>query len=276
MPQDYHIVLRTDDVPLWRTMASLQVGFTKRLNRMSGLVGPFWRGRYKAAVVSGGPLLPQLIAYVHLRPVVEGVVGDPAAHPYSGHREALGLENTPLADVDETLAVFGADPVGARASYVRALEARSTEAWISAEPERLPWWRRDTADDDASPGPAAGAARRRLTADRLAEEACGVMGQDREVVAGPSRSRPVVRAREAMALVAVERYGVRVTDLARALGRNQDTVSRWLSRAAARRRRDPDFAELVERLDRDLAEEPVGPAEPSRPRAPSSGFVWET
>ncbi len=275
MPQHYHLVLRTADVPLWRTMASLQVGFTKRLNRTSGRVGPFWRGRYKAVVVPEERLLAQLIAYVHLHPVVERVVVDPAAYPYSGHREALGLENAPLADVDETLAAFGIDPGGERAGYVRALEDLSTARWISARPGRLPWWRR-TSSEDASPAPSASTDRPVRTADDLADEACRVMGQDREVVAGPTRVRPVVRAREAMTLVAVERYGIRVTDLARALGRNQDTVSRWLGRAAARRRRDPGFAEVVERLDRDLAGRRPEPVRPSRSHTPSSGFVWET
>jgi REP element-mobilizing transposase RayT len=275
MARHYHLVLRTADVPLWRTMASLQVGFTKRFNRMSGFAGPFWQGRYKAVVVPADLFLADLIAYVHLHPVVEGVVEDPAAYGPSGHREVLGLDEPAVADVDAALAVFGEDRRTARSGYLDALESRSTEAWISARPGRLPWWRR-ASSEDVSPAPAAGTERPVLTADGLAEAACRVMGQDRDAVAGPTRVRPVVRAREAMTLVAVERYGIRVTDLARALGRNQDTVSRWLGRAAARRRRDAGFAEVVEDLDRRLSERPAAPASPARRHGPSSGFVWET
>jgi len=74
-----------------------------------------------------------------------------------------------------------------------------------------------------------------------------------EEIAGPARDREFVRAREVIALVAVERYEIRLKDLADALQKNQDTASRWLSRAAARRREEDEFAALVESLDQDLA-----------------------
>lgn len=109
MPSHHHLLLRTVDVPLWRSMASLLGGFTKRYNRRRGLVGPLWQGRYKAKLVEDQRYFDQLVAYVHLNPVTAGLVDDPAEYRWSGHAELLGAARPPVADVDETLQGFGRD-----------------------------------------------------------------------------------------------------------------------------------------------------------------------
>ena len=48
----------------------------------------------------------QLIAYIHLNPVVAGLVDDPAQHTFCGHRELLGKVTKPLIDVESVLGLF--------------------------------------------------------------------------------------------------------------------------------------------------------------------------
>jgi hypothetical protein len=104
-------------------------------------------------------------------------------------------------------------------------------------------------------GRSTGLERPRLSADELVAGGCEVIGVERGAIAGSSQQRPVVRSREALALVAIERYAIRAKDLAEAVGKSPDTVSRWLHRASARRREDAEFDELVNRLDAGLASE---------------------
>jgi len=56
--------------------------------------------------------------------------------------------------------------------------------------------------------------------------------------------------------VGIERYGVKVTELAAELGKSRDGVSRWHRRGARRRLTDPVFAAAVEALDEAASEDP--------------------
>jgi hypothetical protein len=95
-----------------------------------------------------------------------------------------------------------------------------------------------------------------FTAENWLELACGHLDVELQEVAGRGRHPDVVTAREVIGLVGVERFGVRVTDLAEALGKSRDGVSKWMRRGAERRTNDPEFAALAESLDAEACEEP--------------------
>ncbi|HSL18525.1 MAG TPA: hypothetical protein VLB51_11530 [Methylomirabilota bacterium] len=69
-----------------------------------------------------------------------------------------------------------------------------------------------------------------------------------------TRDLQVVRARELLMLIGVERYRLRVLDLAEALGRSPEGMTKTLARAPRRRVNDPHFLNELEALDRWLAE----------------------
>ena len=73
---------------------------------------------------------------------------------------------------------------------------------------------------------------------------------------GRGRAPEVVRMRELTGLVGIERYGVKVTELAAELGKSRDGVSHWYRRGAARRTEDADFAAAAEALDQAASKEP--------------------
>ena len=81
-------------------------------------------------------------------------------------------------------------------------------------------------------GRSTGRERPRLEAGDLLAGVGEAFGVTVEEMAGASEVRRVVRARELTALLAVERYGVRAKDVATALGKGADTVSRWLQRGS--------------------------------------------
>ena len=63
----------------------------------------------------------------------------------------------------------------------------------------------------------------------------------------------MLEARDLVAALAVERWGVGVKALANALGKSRDGVSQWVRRGARRRAGEPAFARRLDQLDRKLA-----------------------
>ena len=74
-------------------------------------------------------------------------------------------------------------------------------------------------------------------------------GMDREIA-------EIVRTREFLGLVGIEHFGVKVNDLADALGKSRDGVSKWMRRGEMRRETDREFAAAAEDLDLHAGKEP--------------------
>ena len=86
--------------------------------------------------------------------------------------------------------------------------------------------------------------------------ACAHLECDPGILRGRGRAPEVVRMRELTGLVGIERYGVKVTELAAELGKSRGRVSHWYRRGAAPRTEDADFAAAAEALDQAVSEEP--------------------
>jgi len=262
MSNHYHLVLRCGQIPLWRTMRLVQGRYAKDFNRRQRVYGPLWQGRYKAKLVSGERYLQQVIVYVHLNPSAGGGVRDPAAHPWSGHRELLGSGEAGLVDVDEALLAFGETRETALRTYVQALRGAKGAPWLGREPGRLPWWTNAGRKGGLEPreglhridalGASSSPERRVLSPDEYLVAAANALDVDLDTFAGPRSGREVTRMREMVALVGVEAYGVRVKDIARHLGKNPGVVSRWANGGGERRSRDEAFRERIGQLAADV------------------------
>jgi hypothetical protein len=86
--------------------------------------------------------------------------------------------------------------------------------------------------------------------------ACEHLNVDVEDLAGRGRAPNTVKMREIIGMVGVERFGVKVTELADVLGKSRDGVICWMRRGVARRATDPSFAAVAERLEYIASEEP--------------------
>jgi len=268
MSNHYHIALRTGAVPLARSMRSLQQRFTRGFNVRHRVFGPLWQGRYRAKLVEDQRYLDGLLAYIHLNPVSAGIVDDPAEYRWSGHREILGRTRKPVTDVDEVLMLFGKTRRSARQTYVRAIKGTVAEPWVGEGPGRLPWWRlgRPKAEEEESPAPdstvafidelgrSTGLERPALSAAEFVEQAADFLGVRLGNLAGRGRAPDVVRAREMLATLGVERYGLRVKDIAAEFRKSAEAGSRMVSRGIERRRGDAKFREEFEGLDQRVAQ----------------------
>jgi REP element-mobilizing transposase RayT len=264
MSNHYHLALRMGEVPLSRSMQTLNHRYTQSFNGRHRLFGPFWHGRYRSKLVEDGAYLQQLILYIHRNPVSAGVVNDPADFQWSGHCEVLrGGRGRGLVDVDETLAAFQPTRRAALAHYRRAMSAAEGEEWMGQGPGRLPWWRlgrpsrRDVDELDLDrerpligmDGLSTAGPRPRVELEELLRCGESCLGLAPGDLRSRKRSPAVVEAREVVAWVAVVRYGYQVKEVARGIEKYVETASRLVSRAAARRVEDDEFRAMVREVE---------------------------
>jgi REP element-mobilizing transposase RayT len=107
MPTHYHLLvyLKTDALSQ-RIMQPFGVSCAKSINRQQNRVGPLFQGPFKAKHVDKQAYLTQLFRYIHLNPVVAGLVRSPADWPYSSYRDYIGQRNGTLPRTDIILAQF--------------------------------------------------------------------------------------------------------------------------------------------------------------------------
>jgi hypothetical protein len=102
-------------------------------------------------------------------------------------------------------------------------------------------------------GVSRGPARRHLSAAHYLDAASKALRIDASDLGGRRKGRVTTQAREALVVVGVEVFGVRVNDLARQLNMNPGSVSRVLVRAGERRAGSSEFARRCVRLERAVA-----------------------
>jgi len=265
MSNHFHLAVRTGVVSLDRPMRSLQQRVTRGVNLRRRVNGPLWQGRYKAKLVESQRYLDQLLIYIHLNPVTAGVVRDPEDYRWSGHLELLGKVKKPIVDVDEVLRVFGSSRRSARAAYVRRLKGSLEEEWIGEEPGRLPWWRFGRPPKAGEEDPEA-AIRKRRDREELGPGWRPTIGAEELVLRGAElldvrvddlrsrgRSAELVRARELLMVLGVERYGLKVKDLAKQMRKSPDGMTQTIGRATRKRTEDPEFRAQLNKVDHALA-----------------------
>ena len=129
---NHYMVVRTSSVPFWRGMHGIQNRFSCGFKSRFGRTGSLWQGRYKANDVEDQSYLDRLVLYVHLNPVMAGLVDDPVEYPFVGHREAKREIRTPFVDVDEMLLAQGrSDSVVGRPSWLPVNTTIRVRLWGS-------------------------------------------------------------------------------------------------------------------------------------------------
>ena len=97
-------------------MQRLAMRYSRHVHRDAGQVGHLFERRYRAILVDADSYLKSLVRYIHLNPVVAGMVAEPMAYRWSSHRDYLGRRTVPWLETDFVLA------------HVRALGGRGPRA----------------------------------------------------------------------------------------------------------------------------------------------------
>jgi putative transposase len=265
LPNHAHLLVRTRQRPLPRSMRSLLTGYAGAFNRRHRRAGHLFQNRYKSIIVEEEPYLLELVRYLHLNPLRAKVVADLRAldrYPWTGHSALLGHVPRPWQATAPILAQFGPTPRRARTAYRTFVAAgiprgrrpefqggglvRSLGGWAAAVTQRCtgPPAAADARILGAGPfveavlreapaSPPAGLPRARAPLAALAARVAATLGVPLPALLGAAQTRAAVMARQLFAYVWVEHLGRRASDLARALGQSRGNVSLAAKRGAA-------------------------------------------
>jgi len=235
MTNHLHLAVRVGDVPLSQPMQRLAMRYSRHIHRDAGQVGHLFERRFRAILVDADSYLLALVRYIHLNPVVAGIVAEPMAYRWSSHRDYLGHRTVAWLDTDFVLNMFGPTVGAARARYARFMrscadedlalfdrhESRDTRALEPELPRLAP----------VQPVPAPGD---RVTLDQIAARHCARAGISLAELTSASRERRLSRARTAIALEATATDIATLTEVSRFLGRTASALAQSVSLALAR------------------------------------------
>lgn len=245
MTNHLHMALRVGDCPLAKPMQRLAMRFSRHIHADAGQVGHLFERRFRAILVDADSYLLALVRYIHLNPVVAGMVTDPWEYRWSSHRDYLGRATAPWVDTDFVLRMFGPTIGVARARYGRFMrsstgddlklfeshESRDTRA-LEPDPVRV-----TTPATRSGPVPAGSVARESL--DQIAARLCASLGISVTELVAPSRERRLSRTRTALAREALAAGAATVSEIARFLGRSPSALAQSLALAEIRNRTEP-------------------------------------
>jgi len=91
MPNHFHLLLRQiGDSGISELLQRLTNSYTKYFNLKYKRTGPLFEGRFKAVLIQNNDQLMHISRYIHLNPVVSGIVNDPRNFEWSSYRVFVG------------------------------------------------------------------------------------------------------------------------------------------------------------------------------------------
>lgn len=256
LPNHAHLLLRTGQRPLARSIRSRLTRYAGAFNRRHHRVGHLFQNRDPSIVVEAAPYRRDLVRYLHLNPVRATVVPERrvvARYPWSGHSALLGPVPRPWQATRPLRAQVGPTRARARAAYrtgvatglpqgrrpelqggglirshgggAAVTATRRTGALGPVDARILGTGDFVAALLRAAPAPPAGAMPSRVPRETLAARLAASLGVAVPTLFGGTQTAAAVTARPLLAHVWVARLGRRASDLARAVGQTRGNVA---------------------------------------------------
>jgi REP element-mobilizing transposase RayT len=118
MPNHYHFLIRTDeDGSIGPFLQRLFNSYTQAFNKQENRSGTLFEGRAQSILIDGSGYLFHICRYIHLNPVLAGLVEKPEDWLYSNYQEFIGLRQGTLSE-----AVFVKEQFGTSHEYRKFVE----------------------------------------------------------------------------------------------------------------------------------------------------------
>ncbi len=120
IPNHFHLLLKTGQVPIAAVMRRLLTGHAIRYNRRHKRHGHLFQNRYKSILCQEDSYLLELVRYIHLNPLRGKLVSNLeqlAHYPFSGHATIMGKNEHPWQSSHEVLGYFGKQLESSRRKY---------------------------------------------------------------------------------------------------------------------------------------------------------------
>jgi len=120
MPNHFHLLLRTGQVPVSTIMRRLLTGYAMSYNRRHRRSGHLFQNRYKSILCQEEPYFLELVRYIHLNPLRAKLVLDLRQldrYAYAGHSILMGKRSNDWQKVDDVLLRYSKRVISARKKY---------------------------------------------------------------------------------------------------------------------------------------------------------------
>lgn len=110
MDNHVHLLIKTTDVKLGKIMHRVLTGYAVRFNLKYHRCGYLYQGRFKSTVCDEEDYFLRLVRYIHLNPLIAGLVKDLEElenYEWSGHRVLVSRTKLAIQDKNEILRRFG-------------------------------------------------------------------------------------------------------------------------------------------------------------------------
>lgn len=255
MTNHIHLAIQVADIPLSRIMQSISQRYTQWHNWRYKQAGHLFQGRYKAILVDADAFLLELTAYIHLNPVRAGITPTAEAYPWSSHGAYLGKETIAWLDPEPVLSLLSPSADTARGLFSRFVAERTVEG-------RRPEFHGEKSLDSRLLGDTAFAEtvlirqnaplERKPDTDTIIEAVTRLCGVDEERLSAQGQEHTASEARSLAAWATLELGSGKLAELALRVRRNPSTLSCAAKRMENRRRNDPEIADKISRLCRDI------------------------
>ncbi|MFC1829001.1 transposase [Thermodesulfobacteriota bacterium] len=121
MPNHFHILCKTMNLPLASSMRRILTGYVVNFNKRHRRYGHLFQNRYKSIVCQEDVYLKELVRYIHLNLLRVGLVKDYKElnrNPWSGHSALVGKVKRGWQNIEYVLSFFG-DSENSRKNYSR-------------------------------------------------------------------------------------------------------------------------------------------------------------
>lgn len=125
IPNHFHLLLQTGNVPIADVMRRLMTGYAVEFNHRHNRSGHLFQNRYKSILCQLDRYLLELVRYIHLNPVRARIVRslhELQRYSYCGHGRLLGADGFQWQETADVLNRFGGSEKEARSKYERFVE----------------------------------------------------------------------------------------------------------------------------------------------------------
>jgi len=139
MPNHFHILCKTKNLPLSISMRRILTGYVVNFNKRHRRYGHLFQNRYKSIVCQEDVYLKELVRYIHLNLLRAGLVKDLKVlnrNPWSGHSALAGKVKREWQNTKYVLSFFGSSN-NSRKNYLRK------DAVILIDKEMVNKWAKD-------------------------------------------------------------------------------------------------------------------------------------
>ena len=262
MPNHFHLLCKTKNLPLASSMRRLLTGYVVNFNKRRRRYGHLFQNRYKSIVCQEDVYLKELVRYIHLNLLRAGLVKNLKElnrNPWSGHSVLAGKVKREWQNTEHVLSFFG-NSKNSRRNYLQYVKKgidqgrrpelvgggliRSMGGWSAViasrkRGERQVADQRILGDKDFVKQVISAfddlvkknlrLSERRIDIQALAEKVSEKYTVSIGELRSGGRRRAVVKARRAMSLIGVRELGYSGAEVARYLGVTNSCVTRMIS-----------------------------------------------